>query len=113
LVLGGRRYVDWLPYHYTLERSEVFFRGNTPFQNVSRPKRLILDELGYLRNVIAHRSPHAMDVYERLVIGNLQLRPRDKEPSRFLRLVRQSNPTTTTIQVYLSEMLDIALAMAT
>ena len=54
-----------------------------------------------------------MDVYERLVIGNLQLRPRDKEPSRFLRLVRQSNPTTTTIQVYLSEMLDIALAMAT
>jgi hypothetical protein len=35
VMLGGRAYVDWLPYHHTDKRAEAFFRGGFPFCNLN------------------------------------------------------------------------------
>lgn len=60
---GSRRekYLDWLPYSYTLERAEALLVGAVPFSRLKyrSVERRALDELVTVRNAIAHPSGHA------------------------------------------------------
>src|SRR5258707_258985 len=37
VMLGGKAYVDWLPYGFTEKRAEAFFRAGQPFSRLTRP----------------------------------------------------------------------------
>ncbi len=43
VMLGGRAYVDWLPYHFTDKRAEAFFRGGYPFCNLDKSDKKELE----------------------------------------------------------------------
>jgi hypothetical protein len=109
VMLAGKNYIDWLPYESnTKKRAEVFFNKHSPFVTLTKPEEQLLIQLHQIRNALAHRSAHSLDVFKRLVIGNLPISPRDKKPSRFLLTIFRSNPSQTRLQNYLFEMLTIA-----
>lgn len=60
---GSRRekFLDWIPYEYTLDRAAALLVNGLPFTRITnRPvERRALLELGALRNAVAHPSDHA------------------------------------------------------
>lgn len=109
VMLGGKSYIDWIPYDSnTKKRAGVFFKRDSPFVTLSRSEEALLVQLHQIRNALAHRSAHSLDVFKRLVIGNLPIPPRDRRPSRFLLTIFRANPSQTRLQNYLFEMLTIA-----
>lgn len=84
-VLGGRDYVDWLPYHRVEERARVFLRGGRPFTEVSDAQRSQIAEWHRLRNAIAHPGEPARSIFRSKVIGERNLLHYEKTPAGFLR----------------------------
>ena len=61
VMLGGRAYVDWLPYHHTDKRAGAFFRGSFPFANLDKNDRKELERMILIRNAVAHQSRAALE----------------------------------------------------
>jgi hypothetical protein len=84
-VLGGRRYVNWLPFSWTEERAAIYLRGGEPFRKVDGTDRRQMKEWTILRNAIAHTGREARGRFERELLSGVPLPPRERTPAGYLR----------------------------
>ena len=109
VVLGGRPYVDWLPYEQnTLRRAKAFFRGGQPFSGLDRAEKKLLEQAGYIRNALAHKSAHSLRMFEREVVGNLPLIGHERTPAGFLRSLLRQSPSETRYENIVTELAAIS-----
>lgn len=90
-VLGGRAYVDWLPYRAVEDRALVFLRKGRPFTELSDGQKSKIKQWHVTRNAIAHPGRHAREHFHDKVIGEMTLLPHEKTPAGFLRSRLQPN----------------------
>jgi len=95
VMLGGRSYVEWLPYHHTDRRAGAFFRGGFPFSNLSRSEKRELGRIILIRNAVAHQSRAALRQFEVEVIGAIPLMPAERTPAGYLRSNFRALPAQT------------------
>jgi hypothetical protein len=95
VMLGGRAYVDWLPYHYTSKRAEAFFRAGYPFCNLTKADKEQLERIILIRNAVAHQSRAARQKFESDVIGTTPLLARERTPAGYLRSIFRAAPAQT------------------
>lgn len=95
VMLGGRAYVDWLPYNFTHTRAQAFFRGGVPFCNLEKPDKRLLERIVLVRNAVAHQSRSARGKFEDEVIGTAPVLPIERTPSGYLRTVFRTAPDQT------------------
>jgi hypothetical protein len=95
VMLGGKAYVDWLPYHFTEKRANAFFRGGLPFRFLDRTEVRSLERLLTIRNAVAHQSHAARKRFESEVLGSAPLLPIERTPAGFLRSVFSTAPPKT------------------
>lgn len=95
VMLGGRAYVDWLPYHYTDKRADAFFRAGRPFSKLDKAERKSLERMLTIRHAIAHQSGAARTKFEEEVIGAAPLLLAERTPAGFLRSVFRVTPPQT------------------
>lgn len=107
----GDDYIQWLPYGHTLGAAEAHLRGGRPFTSLTEAQKQSVKEWSVVRNSLAHHSDHAQRVFERKVIGNRAVPPRERMPRVFLRSTTRLNPPRTRLEVYFSEMLDVARSL--
>lgn len=108
VLLSGKSYVDWIPYDQTLKRADIFFKNGHPFTALTAQQKGVVLELHRIRNALAHRSDHAMEIFKRLVVGSLPVHPLEKRPPSFLRSLFRTSPNQTRFENYLFEILSIA-----
>jgi hypothetical protein len=94
-MLGGRAYVDWLPYHHTEKRAEAFFRSGLPFCSLEKNDKKQLEQIIVIRNAVAHQSRAALRKFENEVIGPAPLLPKERTPAGYLRSVFRTAPAQT------------------
>jgi hypothetical protein len=90
-VLGGRDYVDWLPYGSVETRASVYLRKGRPFSDLSDGQKSKIKQWHLTRNAIAHPGRHAREQFRAKVIGEMTLLPHEKTPAGFLRSRLQPN----------------------
>lgn len=95
VMLGGRAYVDWLPYHHTDKRAEAFFRGAFPFCHLDKNDKRELERIILIRNTVAHQSRSARKKFEEAVVGTTPLLPVERTPAGYLRSTFRVAPTQT------------------
>ena len=114
IILGpGRKYVDWLPFERTIERSAVYFTGGRPFSELSPADIALLERMHRVRNAIAHRSRHSQDIFERLVIAATAVPARERRPGPYLRGLFRTSPAQTRYEQLMAESNRMAAVMAT
>lgn len=103
VVAAGRNYADWLPYNdHTAKRAKIYFRAGRPFTTLPSQQTDVLQRITMIRNLIAHRSRHSQQQFEKHVIGNTPLTPRERRPGAFLRGILTPEPMETRFQNYAS-----------
>lgn len=113
LVIGpGKKYVDWLPFEKTIERAELFFRGGRPFSDAPASHRALVDKAQLIRNLIAHRSRHSQQQFERQVVAGAPLLTREKLPAAYLRGLASGSPPLSRYENYVTSLLVIAKHIA-
>lgn len=113
VVLGGRQYVDWVPYEqYTIKRAEAFFRGGYPFTKLNKAERDTLEQVLFVRNAIAHKSRHAIKSFEEKVLSGLPLVGHERTPAGFLRSLFRSAPNQTRHENLLLELSAMTMKLA-
>jgi hypothetical protein len=95
VILGGRAYVDWLPYHHTDKRADAFFRAGLPFSKLEKAERKSLERMLTIRHAVAHQSRGARNKFEDEIIGSSPLLPVERTPAGFLRSVFRATPHQT------------------
>lgn len=109
VITGRNTWVDWFPFDKTLKLAKAFFRGGRPFSSVSDGDRAFLNQTVWIRNAIAHRSRHALSVFDKQVVADLSLAPRDRKVAAFLRTTFTiSPPPQTRYEYYATELARIA-----
>lgn len=91
---GNGNYVNWLPFDHTERRSKLFFTGGRPFTSLDDRYRSILRQSQSVRNVLAHQSSYSLERFNKQVIGNQRLSPREKKPLGYLRAFHTSATPT-------------------
>src|SRR4030067_1133454 len=104
VVLGGKRYVNWLPYEETENRAKIFFRNGLPFKSLDNNEIENLKNIHCIRNALAHRSRYSMQKFEKQVVGSMPLTKREKSPGGFLKSHFRISPTQTRYENLVSEM---------
>ncbi len=107
VVFNGKDYYSWLPYNYTLRVAKLYFSGGRPFTLLDEIEKDDLKKCLIIRNVIAHKSTSAINKFNLEVLGGIYLRPRDRNPSSFLRLQYSQNPSLNYYQYYVLKILSI------
>src|SRR3954465_4059393 len=69
VMLSGKAYVDWFPYHHTEKRANAFFRGGLPFCSLEKAEVKSLERILTIRHAVAHQSRAARKKFEVEVIG--------------------------------------------
>lgn len=95
VMLGGRPYVDWLPYQFTEKRAEAFFRGGLPFRNLENGDKRELERIIKIRNAVAHQSRNARRKFEESVIGAAPMLSVERTPAGYLRSIFRIAPEQT------------------
>jgi hypothetical protein len=95
VILGGRAYVDWLPYHFAEKRAAAFFRRGQPFCNLGKDEKKSLERILTIRHAVAHQSRAARRKFEDEVIGTAPLLRAERTPAGFLRSVFRVTPPQT------------------
>lgn len=85
VLLGDRRFVDWLPYDRTQRRAEAFFAGGRPFTTLEKRHRTSLKRSSIMRNAIAHRSGAAKKGFHTEFVDGKSLPPNERQPPGYLR----------------------------
>jgi len=86
VVVGGRHYVDWLPFdQVAIPRAKAFLAGGRPFSDLSKADRRHLESLSVIRNALAHESRHAKRRFRAQFVDGLALPPSQRTPSGYLR----------------------------
>jgi hypothetical protein len=98
VVAGDRAYADWLPYdRRTRPRARALLSGGRPFEGLSKDDRQFLEQMGYVRNALAHGSRHALGRFRSEVIygGPIpqSLPPGQRYPASYLRGSHASGQT--------------------
>ena len=117
VVLGARRnYIDWLPYHNTIDLANVFFRGGRPFSDLTntqyQSQYQTLQKCHCIRNALAHQSAHSLRKFEDFVIGATNVPTRERKPASYLRGYFRINPVQTRYENYVAQMAGIARLLA-
>lgn len=104
LVLGGRTYVDWLPFErHTKRRAEALLADGKPFTSLVKADRAFLDRMSVLRNALAHRSEHSLRQFDREYIQNNPvaggLPPAQHKPIGYLRGQHAANQSRLSYQL--------------
>jgi len=105
-VLGGRNFVNWLPFERTEQRAKVYLRGGMPFTVVDAGDKRRMKNWMIVRNAIAHTSREAKRRFEREILAGVPLPPRERTPAGYLR--SQPRPSASRFQTIVLEMLGIA-----
>src|SRR5262249_37025998 len=115
ILLQGAKYLDWLPFHHTEKRVELYIakRGQSgncgrPFVELTDGDKSQLKTIVTIRNAIAHSSPHAANEFARTVIGSQPLLPREKTPAGYLRSQVAGSPIQTRFEAYIGTLGGIA-----
>ncbi len=95
VMLGGKAYVDWLPYHHTQKRANAFFRGGLPFCFLDKTDAKALERILTIRHAVAHHSRFALGKFEDEVIGTAPLLRFERSPAGYLRSVLGAAPPRT------------------
>ena len=95
VILGGRSYVDWLPYRYTEDRADAFFRAGEPFSKLDNTDKRSLERILTIRHAVAHQSRAARNKFEAQVIAGASLLPSERTPAGYLRSVFRVSPPRT------------------
>ena len=94
LVLGGGRYVSWLPIRRTMDRADVYLASGFPFSRLDDDEQGTFIEMAHIRNAIAHSGAHASDKFRTKVILALgQFRSEKRAPARYLAGVHAGSAT--------------------
>ena len=105
VIYGGRQYVDWLPYHRTETLAGVYFEGGGPFTNLDKNNKKSIEQCSIVRNAIAHKSKHAKNRFERVVLAqHAHLMTPEKKPAGYLRGEIQDNPVRTRYEYLAAEL---------
>lgn len=107
VILQDRPFLKWLPYENTKKIARTFFTDGRPFTLLAKSEENHIDKCLTIRNVIAHHSRHAVGKFQREVLGDLSLTPREKSPKGFLRAELSASPPATYYQQLVSELLKI------
>lgn len=107
VILGGQKYLDWLPYNKTIERAKIFFYYGVPFTNLDKKQKKNLEYYHIIRNAIAHKSPKSQREFKNKILQNLPLRPSERNPAGYLR--SQGAGDKTQYEIAASELIEIAL----
>lgn len=95
VMLGGRPYVDWLPYRHTEKRASAFFRAGHPFCKLDSAEKASLERMLVIRHAVAHQSRSARKRFEAEVLAGTPLLPSERTPAGFLRSVFRIAPPRT------------------
>lgn len=113
VVQNGKKYLDWIPFHFTKDRANIYFKKGHPFTGLDKNDEKTLEALHRIRNAVAHRSDHAVNIFVTHVISSLPLMAREKKPAGFLRSTFRSFPHQTRFENYLIELLSIGQKLST
>lgn len=108
----GRPYVDWLPYDHTLRLAEKYFRGARPFSGLTEAQLQHLRRCNTIRNVIAHKSRHSLEKFQKQVVQSTPLPPHERVAVGYLRGLFRTSPSQSRFENYLAQLLLIARALA-
>lgn len=104
-VLGGRQYVNWLPFPRTEERAHIYLRGGRPFDVVTGTEKRQMKNWMTIRHAIAHTGREARRKFEADILAGVPLPPRERTPAGFLR--SHLRPGTTRFESIVNQMLAI------
>ena len=104
LVLGDNRYINWLPYDLTVQRSIAYLVEGNPFKRLKGQDKESLTKIAKIRNVIAHGSPFSEESFKKM-IGDATLPPRERTPIGYLRSVYRTSPTMIQFQSLTGEII--------
>jgi hypothetical protein len=96
----GRAYVTWMPYADTKKRALIYLKDGRPFSDIQGNDFNTLNNIGLIRNAIAHRSTHATREFENKVIGTLPLLRAERKPAGFLRSQLRAGKSRFEFYVY-------------
>jgi hypothetical protein len=111
VLLGGKPYVDWLPYARTIGISERYLVGGHPFTDLAGDLKSKIPAWVVTRHALAHTSVSAREKFVEVVIASKILPPRERTPAGFLRSEARIGPHTTQFELFLGEMMDVAQAL--
>ncbi len=111
ILFRDRNYLDWLPYGSTEERAQQFFRDGVPFSCLGDRERQLIRTAIYLRNAIAHKSRHSLEMFEERVLGNQNLMPHERRPAGYLRSVFRTSPNQNRYENFIQGMAYIATTL--
>ena len=112
VVFGDRKYVDWVPYDRTTKRAENLFYGGRPFTKLNSNEKGLIKAVCTIRNAIAHQGGHARKLFDKEVVSNLTLAPRERTPTGFLRSLHSSAPNVTRYEQLIGDLTSIARNLA-
>ena len=96
MVLRDRKYIDWLPYEYTIKIAKTFFKEGTPFTSIALDSEedKHIKKCLVIRNALVHQSVHSIKQFQDKILNGLHLMPRERKPKSFLRVEFSANPPT-------------------
>lgn len=104
ILLQGERYLDWLPFNQTEKRARLYLSNGRPFTDLNDGQKSQLKTITTIRNAIAHKSPFALEKFQKDVVGSLTLLPHEKMPAGFLRSQVGASSGTSRFQTYVGEL---------
>lgn len=111
IIFGKDKYLNWLPYtDNTLERAKIYFSQGKPF-DLDEDDVDMLDKIHTIRNALAHNSIYCKKQFQKKIISNRTLLPKEKAPTGFLRTISTSNPPTTFFEIYANKLSTISLKL--
>lgn len=108
IVCGGRNYIDWFPYDFTIKRAKIYFKSGKPFTNFDKVEKKYIEEILYIRNALAHRSKYSIRQFDRNVIKDLPLTSKEKTVTGFLRSLYVYSPPQTRYEYYVFQLAYLA-----
>lgn len=99
-VLGGKEYVEWLPYERTKKRADLFFKMGHPFSLLPTNLEEKIKKSTLIRNALVHTSRFAREQFEEKVMGDTPLAPRERTPIGFLRSQLRIDPVQHRFEIY-------------
>ncbi|MDJ0732057.1 MAG: hypothetical protein QNJ33_18930 [Crocosphaera sp.] len=108
VILGGKQYLDWLPYERTIERAKIFFYDGIPFTNLDDDQKNNLRDYHKIRNAIAHKSRKSEAEFNK-TIKNSRLPPSEQTPGGYLRSKPRGQGQQTQYEIASAQLIQIAL----
>jgi hypothetical protein len=108
ILLQGDKYLTWLPFKHTEDRAKLYLDDGRPFTELDDGDKAVIKTIATIRHAIAHRSRHAMNEFERTVIGSRALLPGERKLAGFLRSQSRSGTVQNRFEIYVGELGRIA-----